>query len=64
MFLIPNWNILHFVPNPFSKSPNFRFDISIRISISSIRFLSILGLVLGLILPNPILEKGVPNPQY
>ena len=63
MFLKINWNLSKFVPNPFSNSPNFRFDITIRISISSI-FLSILGLVLGLGLPNPILEKGLPNPQY
>ena len=59
MFLKINWNLSKFVPNPFSNSPNFRFDISI----SSI-FLSILGLVLGLGLPNPILEKGLSNPQY
>ncbi len=59
MFLKINWNLSKFVPNPFSNSPNFRFDISI----SSI-FLLKLGLVLGLGLPNPILEKGFPNPQY
>ena len=27
-------------------------------------FFSILGLLLGLGLPNPILEKRLPNPQY
>ena len=27
-------------------------------------FCSILGLLLGLGLPNPILEKWLPNPQY
>ncbi len=46
-----------YATNPLLNCPKFRFDISIRTRISPIFFA--LGLVLGIGLPNPLLEKGL-----